>query len=323
MERVRLRIVLDDVRRTYAVGGAVAGRVEVELDEDCTCDGVTVSLGWATGGDANEHAEDPASEAIAGGEWKGGDRFSLPFSLAVPPGPPTYEGKRLSVSWRVVATAALDWATDPEAQEAVSVLPAAAPEGTLVAKEETGCLAVGCAWVLVLFVLGAAACLLAGRSSPVEGEVAAVLGFAAFLLALYFVPRAFTAHRLGKVTLEAGPSPCPRGGEVAVRVVLRPRKDLAPSRITAVLEAVERSVKGTGKGKSTREEVVRSATATLEGPPRIEKFKEAVYAGIVEVPADPPVSFEAGPHAVLWRLKVKVALPRATDAEWTLDVAVA
>jgi len=149
--------------------------------------------------------------------------------------------------------------------------------------------------------------------------VAWIGGIVALVVACFAIPAAITARRLGRVTLEAGPSPCPRGGEMAVRVTLHPRKDVAPTEVSATLAATERSVKGSGKQRNVREVTVHAHAVRLEGPPVAAAGKAAVYAGVIPVPENAPPSFEAGSHAVLWKLQVKIALPGLMDADWTLE----
>ena len=78
-------------------------------------------------------------------------------------------------------------------------------------------------------------------------------------------------------------------------------------------------MKGSGKNRSVREVPVATRTVTLEGPEVAVAGTEAVYAGVIPVAEDAPPSFEAGPHAVLWKLQVKIALPGLMDADWTLE----
>jgi len=323
VERARLRIVLDGNRRSFAVGETVSGRIEVEVDEACECDPLTARLGWVTAGDSNEASEDPVEEVVASGEWKGGDRHSFPFGLNVPKGPPGYEGRHFSVRWRVRAAASLSWAIDPETEEPIEVRGGPVPDGTLVAVEEAGCLEMGCATVLVLFGAAALVAFFAGARLPVPGWLALATGVIALAISGWAVPQALTRHRLGKTSVEAGPSPCPRGSEMAVRLTMTPRRDLALSEVRANLVATETSVKGSGKTRSTRTVEVGRITGMLEGPRKVAAGREAVYAGVLEVPDAAPPTLEAGPHSVTWKLSVAMDIPRAADAGWDFVVVIA
>ena len=320
MARVRLRILLEEEQRTFAPGEEVRGRVRVEVDEDCTCRGVDVLLGWEASGDANRHTWEGGALRVGGGEWRKGQRHEVPFAIPIPAGPPTYDGRDLRIAWKVRAAADLSFAFDSADEAFVTVRPPPpAGGGTLVAKEESGCFEAGCATVSVLFVLGVAvAWFLFGRVHI----WLAVVAFLVLLWCLFIVPQALSFRSAGKVRVEVGPSPCLAGEEMAVRVSFRPREDLAPNGLRARLEGVEKRRKGSGKHKKTVETVLATVESRLKGPERIPAGTDAVYAGILEVPSDAAPSFEAGPHAVVWRVKVFLDLPGLADLEVDQEVTV-
>ena len=324
MKRVRLRVVLDDPRRRYAPGDRVPGRVEAEVDEACTCSALTVGLGWFTTGECNEASATPASRVLGRGTWRAGDRLSFPFDLALPAGPPSHRGRHFNVVWRVRAEAALDWALDPEAVQRIEVAGPPATQGGLLSKGGSGCFEVGCALACLLVLAGVVfACFHGGRVRGGQVCWVTAFGVGALVGSLWAVPRAFTYRWLGKVQVEAGPSPCPRGEELAVRIAIRPRRDLRPKEVRAALVAVEHSEKGSGKSKTTRAVEIAKCAARLDGPEALRKGQESVFAGVLGIPADAAPSLEAGPHSVKWKLHVEVVFPVAADGEWDLDVAVA
>jgi hypothetical protein len=324
MERVRLRLVLDDPDRPRRPGEALSGRVEVECDEAVACGGLRMEAGWETSGAANEASGTPVEETIPTGPWEAGERRSYPFALTLPEGvPPTYDGSNFALAWKVRASADIAWARDPSAEASFEVLPASPGDGTLTAKEDTGCFEVGCAWTCAALVLGGAALLLA--LDPRDEK--AFLGWAGvvivFLISLYAVPKALAVRRIGPASLEAGPVPAARGGELAVSLTLRPRRDMVLGPVRAALTATEESSKGSGKQRKTLKEEVARATADLEGPERLHAGREAVFAGMLVVPADAPPSFEAEPHKVAWELKFSAEVPGLPDVDWEVEVRVA
>jgi hypothetical protein len=321
MPRVRLRVVIDEPDRAFAPGDPVRGRVEVEADEDAECTGLTASVGWRTAGEANV-AEGPRTAILLGsGQWKGGDRASFPFALVVPPGPPTYEGRHFALLWTVRAEASLSFAFDAKGEAPVRVVPGPAPEGTLLSKEDSGCLEAGCATVSVGLLLGGGLPVVLSDRFPGIGYV--VAGALGGLGAAVMIPQALAYRGVGKATVEIGPSPVARGEEIACRVTVVPRRDLEPRRISATLIATEKAPKGSGKSrKILTAELAKSAT-DLEGPKRLEKGRKAEFAGMVPVPASAPPSLDAGEHKVTWSLKVSVEFAVLPDPGWEFEVTVA
>src|SRR5690349_7929627 len=147
MARVRPVVFLDEPGRTFLPGETVRGVVRVEVDEDATCRALSVHVGWRTGGEANATENFGDGVLLGSGEWKGGDRPSFPFSVPIPPGPPTYAGRHFDVAWAVRAVAALSFAFDGKGETAVTVAPEPVAGSGLATKEDSGCFEVGCAVV--------------------------------------------------------------------------------------------------------------------------------------------------------------------------------
>lgn len=299
-------------------GDAVAGSVVVEADEDCDCSSLDVFLRWTASGDVNEAEGDGERLSVASGAWRAGDRHRFPFSLPVPAGPPTHEGRRFAVTWMVRAEASIAWAVNAKTGTPVTVLAAPARAPGLVQEEEAGGFETGCA-VAMLFMILTGAILFLSAAAPEVGVVAAGLGG---IVCLWAIPRAIAYRRLGRIRVEAGPVPVVRGEELACRLVLVPRKDVAPAKVVAILRAVETSVKGAGKQRQVRREKVFEHTVDLEGPERLAAGTEGTWAGVIPVPGDAPPSFEAGPHGVTWTLEVEVDLPWLPDPSWDLKIEV-
>jgi hypothetical protein len=313
-------VVVEDPDRVRFEGEPVAGRVEVEVDEDVTCSGVFCVLRWRTTGDANTAAKDSPSVNVGGGTWKGGDRFSFPFSIPVPAGPPTYDGRRFGVHWIVHAEAKLDWAIDPSVAAPIRVGPLPVGEGSLVDKTESGGFEVGCAMTCTVILLSCLSVLFMSRGFPGVGWVigAGVAG----LGALVMIPNAFARWRLGETLVECGPSPVAAGEELAVRILVHPKADITPKKVSVVLVGVERSEKGSGKSRKTRSEELGKVEATLEGPSVLEAGHKAEWAGIVRVPGDAAPSFTAGPHSVTWIVKFAIDQDWLPEAEWSVAIRV-
>ncbi len=323
MERVRLRLELDRPETPRAPGDVVTGALHVELDEDCECRRLTVAPGWETGGRGTGSGEAGPAQVLPAGAWKGGDRLAFPLSLVIPAGPPGYEGTLFSVRWFVRAEATLRGAADPSAEVPLRVvLRPPQGEGALLQREETGCLETGCATVLALVPAVGLPLMLAGGARGFVRFGAWAVGIASGLAALWAVPRAIASRRLGHAILEVGPSPVPRGAELACRVVLQPRRDLTVGPLRVRLVATETASIPSGDSRKTLTEEVVKSEAVLEGPTALARGRPAEFAGMIPVPAGAPPTFQAGTCSVKWGLTLVVPLSFLPDVEWQVEVGV-
>ena len=108
---------LDRADRRYRIGEVVAGRVEVRVDADCTCNGLEVTRLWATHGKGNRAQGAEESQTLFTGTWRAGETHDYEFRFTIPPGPLTYHGEYLNVDHYIQATADIPWAFDPSAEE--------------------------------------------------------------------------------------------------------------------------------------------------------------------------------------------------------------
>ena len=116
MSKCDLSIELEGGRESYQVGEEVAGQVHVEVNKNCSCDGLKISLAWYTHGKGNEDEGEAESTVAFTGEWQAGERVSYPFRFTMPAGPLTQHGHYINIDWRIKAEADIPWALDPEAE---------------------------------------------------------------------------------------------------------------------------------------------------------------------------------------------------------------
>jgi hypothetical protein len=318
MARVRLDVMLDEPGRTYAPGEKVAGRVVVVADEDCTCKALTVRAGWRTAGEANAVDESGSPLHLADGEWKSGHRSAHPFSIQVPAGPPTAHLRHFSIHWSIRAEAGLSFAFDARGEAPIEVSTVPATGGSLVTKEDGGCVEGGCLLLSLAILAGGGIPILVSNRFPGVGyAIAAGVGG---ILALIMIPFAIAYRRIGKVEIEAGPSPLGRDEEIAVRATVTPRKNLGLRRVRAELTCVEKAEKGSGKSKKTLTMQHAKVAHTLEGPVDLVAGRTAVYAGMVPIPPNNPPTLVAGNHKVEWKVRVFVENPVLPDPSWELEL---
>ena len=94
-----IAIRLKDDKKEYAPGETLAGTIEWSLDE--APESIELCLVWFTAGrgtqDISVVERQPLNNVHRGGE--------RPFSFTLPPGPPSFEGKLITLRWAVEAVA--------------------------------------------------------------------------------------------------------------------------------------------------------------------------------------------------------------------------
>lgn len=333
MAKCELNVVLDRPDATYAAFEPIKGRVEVLVDGDCRCDGLTLTAQWFTHGRGNEARGDGEKVELFKGEWKAGELLQYPFELHGLDGPLTYHGHELNVDWRLVAAADIPWALDPKGErEVVLVRGDAKPDrvNQLIASEgrptQATRLAPACGVIFGLvfalpglFVMGAAVVAIA------NGELGAVFGlpfggiFAAVgvFIAFMSMRNSIASRRLGKVDLGLAPGTV-RGGEVVrVHLGFRPPKDVTINAIQATLVGLEEVVRGSGTNKKTYKHELHREQVTLMEKKHLHRLEDVGLDAALTLPKDAPPSFNASSNELKWSVTVDIDVEGWPD--WSLE----
>lgn len=333
----KLTIALDKKGATYEVGEPITGRVLVENDGDCTCKGLTVTLGWRTSGHGNDRTNLSGSADLYTGAWRADERASYRFSFAGVRGPLTYHGSVMSVDWSVRATADVPWAVDPKAEaDLVLVRGKTAPEevdqGAVyvpkinVFRREVGdtlgaTFAGACFGPLgVLLVLG-------GLGQLANGQRGTGLGtLASGGLCLLVVGAAALKHRgapgekerFGEATAWVDPRTLAPGGAVKVTFRSKPGVDVQLGKVTASLVCREVVVRGGGKQLRTIRKELHRASKELGHEERVPGGGELVLQETLALPDDAPPSLDLPDHELTWSVDLHVEMRGWPD--WDEDV---
>lgn len=123
MSKCTISIDLDQDSVRLPAGGVVRGVVTVEVNADCKCKALSVTLFWQTHGRGNRTQDTVETVELFGGAWKAGERASYPFELPLPDGPVSYHGHYFNVDWYLQARADIPWAIDPKYDKDILLVP--------------------------------------------------------------------------------------------------------------------------------------------------------------------------------------------------------
>lgn len=334
MSKCDLTIVLDRKDRRYPGGDKITGRVRVTVNDVCTCNALTISLGWRTHGRGNEAAGPLAEEMLFQGEWLPAKTAEYKFEFTAPDGPATYHGNLLNVDWYLKARADIPMAIDPKAEEEILLVPGPTPwvaplpddsglhEVTLqimrgnVRGKPLGCML---AFLVPFLLVGLGTLIGAFSGFGAEGDdapdwmqlaIMLVIGIAftaVFVLGFFQVAgKRIAARRLGPVELEVTPrSLCP-GDKVNCRLRFTPAAGVHVNGIEMELGGAEVVVSGHGTNTSTHSHPLGGEVAHPSGPKIFPMGAPVKLEHTFTVPADAASSFDAPGNSIRWALTVRI-----------------
>ncbi len=321
-----LQIHLDAPR--FRGGDAITGVVAVEVLEDVASKGVTIDLGWRTDGPGDTDRGPVTSARVQGAAgWRAGERLRLPFRIAAPRFPVTYQGEKVSVLWILTARADVRARIDPTTERAVTLRPGAPPTGEELAslqrtspatarRQRVGCGLRGLAsLVLGLVLLGVAP--VAGPFTPLAWISGTALALFGALGAAYGSWNLLAERKLGPLDL-AVTGQVIAGDAVDVRLSFRPPRPLALNRITAELIGHETARRGSGKHMQLFLREVGRLPVTLHEGGRVGAGERVRFEETITVPRHAAPSFQAAQNSVRWTLALHLDIPRWPD--WSLEV---
>ena len=337
MSTCELNIVLDDQEAVFRTGQPVTGRVLVHVHKDCRCRALTVGLHWKTKGEGipTGNSAGGAAQAVIGqGRWRAGQVLEFPFSLTVPPGPVSYDGRVVGVEWELRARADIPMAPDPTYSIPVVVLPVPGQEfhdlGPLSLPPDaqppttSTTVAVYLGFGIFLLVLALATGIfmhlaLRGQDSATHLVVLVVPGCIALtgmaLLGVGMARRAATAG-LGPPLLALEPNPVQRGGRLVLRIRLSPRQTVTLTRAHATLAGRERATQGSAQHQRTyQHEFFKESVELTNRSGVIPAGEERVLTCQFSIPRNAPPTFSARNNYVEWFVMVSLSVAQGMD--WT------
>ena len=119
MSKCDISIRFDREDRTYAGGEPITGRVVIHVNDDTTCNGITLTHQWKTLWPRKRSQLDQKKQfALApAGPLVAGETLDLPFSLTSATHPLTYHGELINIDHYLLAEVNIPWAINPKALE--------------------------------------------------------------------------------------------------------------------------------------------------------------------------------------------------------------
>ncbi len=310
MSKCDLTIVFDRPDRQYQGGEEVTGSVQVSVNADVLCDGLSIEHRWQTHGRGNRATGPKLSSVVFQGQWRAGESVSYPFRFTAPNGPPTYRGRYLNIDHYVRARADVPWALDPKTEEEYTLLPGVGSYGNRPDTStgqgqtlQTGLTALGIPIGVVMIITGIVFCFPFGIVLIPGG-----------CIVLFFASRRMMAEkRLGKVDLHCGPSEVAPGSDLPLMLKFTPSAAGQLNRITAKLTGVERCVSGSGTNKSTHTHKLHDRTVTLSRSRQLQPNRPVALQCRVPIPETTAFSFSAHDNDLVWQLEVRIDIPLWPD----------
>jgi hypothetical protein len=334
LSKCDLSIQLERQDPTYRPGETLRGRLEVGVNDDCACNGLSIELGWQTHGRGNRVKGDPDTQSFEAKQLVAGEKRIYPFEFTLPAGPVTYRGNLVNVDWYLRARADIPWALDPKDEQEILLVPGPdevemRPTGgyreparrvatgyDVGPEQRTGLLGPrggGAALIAAVFGLGAFGCVSALAFS--RGSSLIILAF--FVLPVLFALRALIAalrrpmaeSRLGQPHVEIDPPELRRGELATIRLALSPSVRVQINGASMELRGREIAVSGSGTNETTHEHDLFRAPGKLEGPTgTVEAGASSAFQGTIALPPDAAPTFRAKDNEVRWSVILHVEI---------------
>lgn len=335
MSKCELTIVIEDERREYRIGETVRGYLQVRVDSNCRCDGLTLTQEWSTHGRGNRTSGGQQVLRLFRGDWKAGETHSYPFEFTIPEGPVTYHGHYLNVDHYLRAVADIPWAFDPKAERELLVSPAEKSSKEDVAQSldatspDVPAVKVPPVffWVFgALFMVPGLAFVVGGATQVASGDfggaVMAVFGaifaVAGGVVVFLGLRNSIAERKLGPVIASAEPKVALPGEEISLALDFNPRAEARLNEITATLKGYESVTSGSGTNKSTYTHTLYEEKVVLRGNGRLFAREAQELAARVTLPKDAPPSFSASDNELTWEVEFHIDI--ASWPDWNTKV---
>jgi arrestin (S-antigen)-like protein len=340
MSKCELTIVIDGDRTEFQIGETVTGYLQVRVDSNCRCDGLTLTQEWSTHGKGNRASGGEQVLRLYRGEWKAGENHSYPFEFTIPEGPVTYHGHYLNVDHYLRAVADIPWAFDPKAERELLVVPAEAKSKEDVARvldaapEAEPATKVPLAFIVffgAMFMLPGLGFAIGGglqvADGQMDGAIMAVFGTIFFIagaaVAFFGIRNSLAERKLGPVIASATPKVALPGEEISLVMDFNPRSEARLNEITATLKGVESVTSGSGTNTTTYTHTLHEEKVVLRGNGRLFAREAQELAAKVTLPADAAPSFSATDNSLTWKVEFHIDIAQWPDWTSTAQIQVA
>lgn len=324
MSKCDLHIVFDHDDRTYKLGEAIAGKIQVLAREAFHCRKITLICAWRTQGRGNKASGGEEGVTFADdAKFQSGELKEYPFQFAARRGPVSYQGQYLNVEWYLRAQVDIPVAVDVIKEEKFMLAPGDISEeivlGTDDESEEAAApssfkerMAMARVLAVPFFVLGVAMIVLGGSNLVALLLGLAVAGFGGWQLFM-MLRNKLAQQRVSALEVSVHPVKIRAGNAVECKFLLDSRDARRLRKITATLKAEERVVSGAGGLKNTHTHKIYE-TVLEQSNQEVAAFGEKTEIKIpVPIPPHAPSTFRAPDNALIWSIRVQIDIPDWPD----------
>lgn len=324
----------------------ITGKVHVETRENVQCHGLILRLEWHTHGRGNPTEQCIESLSFNEGMWTAGEHYSYDFELSLPPGPYTYHGKYLNVSWRLQAIAHTDSSGKLKAVTGVLLEPSGTERRFRAGNEDVADTALAAdddqtiSWSGVLqglpymipgllFIGGGLHFLttasLNASDAPIALNIIFILIFPA-AASLYFfyvgsrklyssIQNVFAEIRLGNVDVHLSSPDATPGERIRCRVSMETSGTVDLNEITVRLHCYEKVVEtDMSKDDHVYTHTVHDETTSIQSSQQATlRGGKRTFKTDIELPDSAPFSFHAEDNELKWDMEVHVDVPNWPD----------
>ncbi|MCI0692889.1 hypothetical protein L0337_12905 [candidate division KSB1 bacterium] len=324
MSKCDLHIVFDHDDRTYKLGEAIAGKIQVLAREAFHCRKITLICAWRTQGRGNKASGGEEGMAFAEDvKFQSGELKEYPFQFSARRGPVSYHGQCLNVEWYLRAQVDIPVAIDVIREEKFMLAPGDISQEIILGTEDESEEAAApssfkermtMARVLAVpfFVLGVAMVVLGGSNLVALLLGLAVAGFGGWQLFM-MLRNKLAQQRVSALEVKVHPVKIRAGNAVACKFLFDSRDARRLRKITATLKAEERVVSGAGGLKNTHTHKIYE-TVLEQSNQEVAAFGDKTEIKIpVPIPPHAPGTFRAPDNALIWSIRVQIDIPDWPD----------
>lgn len=319
MSKCDIVIRFDRPDRQYRGGDLVRGTVQITVNQDVRCNGITLTHFWKTHGRGNSDRGPIETVMLAeAGQLTVGTQLQSPFEITAPCQPLSYHGENLNIDHYVKVDVDVPWAFNPKLEEEYLVVPGQPPpESNLATTKQISSYA----------QLGDRLRSVPPQTKLVSGIILfIVLMFCPFFwlivpvlaigVAVYLIRRQLLSRSLGRVTLETPTDQVAPGALWPLTLDFTPPRDLTINGITAQLVGREVCVSGSGTNRRTHTHKLHEQTFSLSESAQLTAGKPVNLQSSIPIPTTTAYTFNIGSdNRIEWEAKIRIDIPRRPD--WT------
>ncbi len=335
MSKCDLSIELDRTDHLYRIGDTVRCTVYVSVDENVTCNALTITNMWKTHGKGNRDSKTLSEEELFKGEWQAGE-YTYSYSFELKEGPLTYRGHYINIDRYIKVRADIPWAIDPKTEiEYIVEKGGQSPEANeyndlnanaysqhkhikklrSMIDNPMAIFKYGVIASLVLIGIGGLINYSVFFTNNAFGEP--ILGFilmgAGIFIGVKMIMKKILFGKVGRVTFEVQPSSLRATDETEIRFEFTPNVDLDVNKITFSLIGLESATSGSGTNRSTVTHEFHKTELELTRKGLLMRDMPVMERTTIEIPVDAPHTFIAMNNRILWTIRASMDIDKSPD----------